>query len=115
MQHYGGSISSHSTVDKIRRKTEMSPSKTEMVEKNTPENNEVGYQLQADIFIIMRTTGTTLNALKRHESFNGLLKQNKILDTRFRHNKEIFASAFEACCVLAQYRIEREIPLFDIL
>jgi len=54
-------------------------------------------------------------ALKRHENFNSLLKQNKILDTRFRHNKVRFACAFEACCVLAQYRIEGEIPLYDIL
>jgi hypothetical protein len=43
------------------------------------------------------------------------LKQNKILDTRFRHSEERFACAFEACCVLAQYRIQGEIPLYDIL
>ncbi|CAJ1956085.1 unnamed protein product [Cylindrotheca closterium] len=54
-------------------------------------------------------------ALKRHENFNSLLKQNKILDTRFRHNEDRFASAFEACCVLAQYRITREMSLYDIL
>ena len=54
-------------------------------------------------------------ALKRHENFNNLLKQNQILDTRFRHSQEQFAIAFEACCVLAQYRIQGEIPLYDIL
>ena len=54
-------------------------------------------------------------ALKRHENFNNLLKQNQILDTRFHHNHERFACAFEACCVLAQYRIQGEIPLYDIL
>ena len=55
-------------------------------------------------------------ALGRHESFNGLLKQNKFFDTRFRHNKERFACAFEACCVLTHYRIiETEIPLFYIV
>jgi len=54
-------------------------------------------------------------ALKRHENFNNLLKQNKILDTRFRHSETRFASAFEACCILAQYRIQGEIPLYFIL
>ena len=54
-------------------------------------------------------------ALKRHENFNNLLKQNQILDTRFRHGEQRFACAFEACCVLAQYRIQGEIPLYDIL
>ncbi|CAJ1946486.1 unnamed protein product [Cylindrotheca closterium] len=54
-------------------------------------------------------------ALKRHENFNNLLKQNNILDTRFRHNETRFRDAFEACCVLAQYRIQGEIPLYEIL
>ena len=54
-------------------------------------------------------------ALKRHENFNNLLKQNKILDSRFRHSFSRFRDAFEACCVLAQYRIQGEIPLYDIL
>ncbi|CAJ1946968.1 unnamed protein product [Cylindrotheca closterium] len=44
-------------------------------------------------------------ALKGHEIFNNLLKQNNILDTRFRHNETKFRDAFEARCVLAQYRI----------
>jgi len=54
-------------------------------------------------------------AQKRHETFNGLLKKNQILDTRFRHGLEKFGCAFEACCVVAQYRIQEEIPLYSIL
>ena len=51
-------------------------------------------------------------ALKRHENFNSLLKQNQILETRFHHSQTRFETAFEACCVLAQYRIQGEIPLY---
>ncbi|CAJ1934594.1 unnamed protein product [Cylindrotheca closterium] len=54
-------------------------------------------------------------ALKGHENFNNLLKENNILDTRFRHNKTRFSDAFEARCVLAQYRIQGEISLYNIL
>jgi hypothetical protein len=54
-------------------------------------------------------------ALKRHENFNSLIKQYAILNGRFRHSIERFENAFEAVCVLSQYRIENEIPLYDIL
>eukprot|EP00980_Cylindrotheca_fusiformis_P016649 scaffold4993_cov73-Cylindrotheca_fusiformis.AAC.1 len=54
-------------------------------------------------------------ALKRHENFNNLIKQFGILNGVFRHSRERFAVAFEAVCILCQYRIENEIPLYDIL
>ena len=54
-------------------------------------------------------------ALKRHESFNKLVKDFEITLQRFRHSDECFASAFEAVCVVCQYKIEEEVPLFDIL
>jgi hypothetical protein len=54
-------------------------------------------------------------ALKRHENFNNLIKHFGILNGCFRHSRERFALSFEAVCVLCQYRIENEIPLYDIL
>ena len=54
-------------------------------------------------------------ALKRHESFNALLKQFAVLDGRFRNRgPEKFSICFEAVAVVCQYRLELECPLFDI-
>ena len=53
-------------------------------------------------------------ALLRHESFNCLLKQYAILDGRYRHSMEHFATCFEAVAVICQYRLELECPLYDI-
>ena len=54
-------------------------------------------------------------ALKRHESFNALLKQYAVLDGRFRHRgPEKFATCFEAVAVICQYRLELECPLYDV-
>ncbi|KAG7336887.1 hypothetical protein IV203_028172 [Nitzschia inconspicua] len=54
-------------------------------------------------------------ALKRHETFNGMTKRFGCLDGRFRHGSQKFATCFEAVCVLCQYQIEQELPLFDVL
>lgn len=54
-------------------------------------------------------------ALLRHENFNSIMKTFDILSERFRHSDDQFKSAFEAVAVLAQYKIEQETPLFDIL
>jgi hypothetical protein len=54
-------------------------------------------------------------AMMRHETFNGKTKVFKILQGRFRHSEEKLASSFEAVCVLCQYKLECELPLFDIL
>ena len=54
-------------------------------------------------------------ALKRHENFNDLIKVFECTKTRFRHSKERFEQSFEAVCVLCQYKIENEVPLYDIL
>lgn len=54
-------------------------------------------------------------ALKRHERFNGLLKQFAVLDGRFRNRgPEKFSICFEAVAVICQYRLELECPLYDI-
>ena len=54
-------------------------------------------------------------ALKRHEGFNGLLKQFAILDGRFRNRgPEKFSICFEAVAVICQYRLELECPLYDL-
>ena len=54
-------------------------------------------------------------ALKRHERFNGLLKQFAILDGCYQHKgSEKFAACFEAVAVICQYRLELECPLYDI-
>ena len=54
-------------------------------------------------------------ALKRHESFNGMTKTFQSLSGRFRHPVDKFPIVFEAICVICQYKIESEEPLFDIL
>lgn len=54
-------------------------------------------------------------AQMRHETFNGKTKVFKVLQGRFRHSEGKLASAFEAVCVLCQYKLEVELPLFDIL
>ena len=54
-------------------------------------------------------------ACMRHETFNGMIKEFDCLKGRFRHSTEKFAICFEAVCVLSQYKLELERPLFDIL
>lgn len=54
-------------------------------------------------------------AQKRHENFNAMIKVFRILSGRFRHSTCNFADAFEAVCVLCQYKLENELPLYDIL
>jgi hypothetical protein len=53
-------------------------------------------------------------ALKRHETFNNMTKRYRILRGPFRHGVQNFAMAFEAVCVLCQYQIEYDEPLFDV-
>jgi hypothetical protein len=54
-------------------------------------------------------------ALKRHEKFNGLTKNFDCLNGRFRHSVDRFKNCFEAICVIAQYQMENNRPLFDVL
>jgi len=54
-------------------------------------------------------------ALKRHERFNGLTKAFDCLSGRFRHKTSRFKTCFEAVCVICQYQIETDYPLFNIL
>lgn len=56
-------------------------------------------------------------ASKRHETFNGLIKQFQSLSQRFRHKMKDgrFKQCFEAICVICQYQIEIDLPLFDIV
>ena len=54
-------------------------------------------------------------ALKRHEKFNGLIKTFECFNQKFRHSQDKFKHSFEAVCVICQYQIEIDEPLFDIL
>ena len=55
-------------------------------------------------------------ALKRHETFNGCTKVLEILRQQFRNDvKDQFSIVFESICVICQYKIEYETPLFDVL
>ena len=54
-------------------------------------------------------------ALKQHKAFNGMTKSFGIIQTRFRHGSFKVGIAFEAVCVICQYKIESEEPLFDVL
>ncbi len=50
----------------------------------------------------------------RHESFNGRLKEYKILSTRFRSCINKHKVVFEAVCIICQYDIEGSNPLFVV-
>ena len=54
-------------------------------------------------------------ALLRHETFNGRTKRFHSINSRFRHGPQQFAKCFEAICVICQYMIENNEPLFDVL
>jgi hypothetical protein len=54
-------------------------------------------------------------ALKRHETFNGQTKLFDCLSGRFRHSVDRFKNCFDAVCVLCQYQIEIDDPMFDII
>lgn len=54
-------------------------------------------------------------ALKRHETFNGMIKTFACMRECFRHGVERFGEHFEAVAVICQYKIEQEQPLFEIL
>jgi hypothetical protein len=54
-------------------------------------------------------------ALRRHETFNGMIKRYRVLCGQFRHGVKSVATSFEAVCVLCQYQIEFDEPLFDVL
>ena len=54
-------------------------------------------------------------ALRRHEKFNGMIKQFDCLKGRFRHSAERFAQCVEAVAVVCQYKLEMGDPLFDVL
>jgi hypothetical protein len=53
-------------------------------------------------------------ALKRHET-NVMTKRYRVLRGPFRHGVKKFAASFEAVCVLCQYQIELDEPLFEVL
>jgi hypothetical protein len=54
-------------------------------------------------------------ALMRHENFNSMTKVFQILAGRFHHSEELFSTAFTAVCVLCQYKLQHEKPLYDVL
>lgn len=54
-------------------------------------------------------------ALKRHERFNGYTKSFDCLSARFRHGEARFKNCFEAVCVVCQYIIELDNPLYTVL
>jgi len=54
-------------------------------------------------------------ACLRHETFNGIIKEFDCLKGRFRHSTAKFGVCFEAVCVLCQYKLEHDRPLFDVL
>ena len=53
-------------------------------------------------------------ARDRHESMNGRIKLFAVLTDTFRHPLLKHEQAFEAVCVLVQYTLENEHPLFAI-
>jgi hypothetical protein len=55
------------------------------------------------------------HALKRHERFNGLIKAFDCLSGRFRHSIDRFIICFEAVCVICQYEVEMDSPLYEVI
>ena len=57
-------------------------------------------------------------ARARQETFNAQLKRFAVLSERFRHgtknDMELHKKCFEACCILCQFEIESESPLFTV-
>jgi hypothetical protein len=53
-------------------------------------------------------------ARARHETFNGCLKNFKVIAEKFRHGPAKHKAVFEAVCVITQYELENGHPLFDI-
>ena len=53
-------------------------------------------------------------ARARHETFNGRLKNFRVLAETFRHGHDKHKCVFEAVCVITQYEIENGHPLFDV-
>lgn len=54
-------------------------------------------------------------ALKRHEKFNGMIKTFDCISGHFRHSEKQFKNCFKAVCVICQYLLEMDQPLYDIL
>eukprot|EP00934_Nitzschia_sp_Nitz4_P006303 Nitzschia sp. Nitz4//scaffold142_size57810//3059//4073//NITZ4_006490-RA/size57810-snap-gene-0.65-mRNA-1//-1//CDS//3329536373//6293//frame0 len=53
-------------------------------------------------------------ALCRHETFNGRIKNWKVLRERWEYDLKKHVIAMEAVCVLEQYRMECDNPLFEV-
>ena len=54
----------------------------------------------------------------RHEQFNGMIKEFKVMSTPFRHKPDKMEKhkiCFEAVAILCQYRLEHGEPLFDLM
>jgi hypothetical protein len=51
----------------------------------------------------------------KHESFNSMTKRFGCLSGRFRHGVGHFVTFSEAICVICQYQLEDDMPLFDVL
>lgn len=61
--------------------------------------------------LALRTFKSRMRA--RHETFNGRIKNFKILSGRFRHRLGKHRPAFEACCIIVQYQMDNGFPLFS--
>lgn len=53
-------------------------------------------------------------ARARQETINKRIKEFRILSERFRHDIKKHKMVFEAICVMVQYDLECERPLFEI-
>jgi hypothetical protein len=51
----------------------------------------------------------------KHENFNSMTKRFGCLSGRFRHGVEHFVTFSEEICVICQYQLEDDMPLFDVL
>jgi hypothetical protein len=50
----------------------------------------------------------------KHENLNNMTKRFECLSGRYRHGVEHFVTCSEATCVICQYQLEHDMPLFDV-
>jgi hypothetical protein len=53
-------------------------------------------------------------ALARHETFNKRIKDFGCLHQTYRHDLAKHKMLFEACCVVTQYQMDTDSPIFDV-
>jgi hypothetical protein len=71
------------------------------------EDDEISYTIKRYVHLFVEGD--------KHEKFNSMTKRLGCLSGRFRHGVEHYVTCSEAICVICQYQLEDDMPLFDVL